>query len=272
MFEFFKGFFFRPGDKGTGDFFVQYGMSYFSWEYFLLISISIITVITLLILFYKRKWNIYKQMKICAIILTVTEICKILFFTINRQNVSLESWLPLFYCSLFIYALYFAGYGKGFIRQMGISAIFMLVVAGICGVFANDIFAGNGYPLFNFYTFYTITFHTIMIYFGYAVLISKQFTPNLKSFFAGILFVTIFFIIALAINLICHTNLMSMMPYRIQTELLYQIGSIFGDNLVPVMMYIYYTLGVFTIALLPFYILWTVKFFKNKNTIIITKN
>lgn len=36
MLEFFKGFFFRPGDKGTGDFFVQYGMSYFSGNIFCL--------------------------------------------------------------------------------------------------------------------------------------------------------------------------------------------------------------------------------------------
>lgn len=125
-------------------------------------------------------------MKIFAIILTILEILKILFFTINRKNVTLESWLPLFYCSIFTYALYFAGYGKGYIRQMGVSAIFMLVIAGICGVFVNDIFTGIGWPLFNFYTAYTIFYHTIIIYFGYAVIISKEFYPNLKTFGAGI--------------------------------------------------------------------------------------
>lgn len=46
------------------------------------------------------------------------------------------------------------------------------------------------------------------------------------------------------------------MPCRIQTVLLYQIGSIFGDNLTPLVMYIVYTVGVFAIAMLPFYILW----------------
>lgn len=101
---------------------------------------------------------------------------------------------------------------------MGVSAIFMLVIAGICGVFVNDIFTGIGWLLFNFYTAYTIFYHTIIIYFGYAVIISKEFYPNLKTFGAGILFVTIFFGIALTINLCCHANLMSMMPYRIQTK------------------------------------------------------
>lgn len=143
---------------------------------------------------------------------------------------------------------------------MGVSAIFMLVIAGICGVFVNDIFTGIGWPLFNFYTAYTIFYHTIIIYFGYAVIISKEFYPNLKTFGAGILFVTIFFGIALTINLCCHTNLMSMMPYRIQTKLLYDIGLFLGDNLTPLVMYFYYTIGVFTIALLPFYIIWFVKF------------
>lgn len=262
--NFFQGFFYRPGDAGTQDFFKKYGMSFFSWEYFLIISLSIISIITLLIFLYKRKWNIFTQMKIFAIVLSILEISKILFFTINRQNIALESWLPLFYCSLFIYALYFAGYGKGFIKQMGISAIFMLTVAGLCGIFANDIFSGVGWPLFNFYTLYSISFHTLMVYFGYGILITKNFYPTLKSFIAGILFVTIFFVLALIINLCCHTNLMSMMPYRIQTMLLYKIGSIFGDNLTPLVMYIIYTLGVFAVAMLPFYILWLIRLIKGK--------
>lgn len=258
--EFFEGFFYRPGDPNTHEHFAKYGMSLFSWEYFLLMTLSIITVAILLILFYKKKWNIYKQIRIFAIILTVLEVVKIMFFTINRANVSLESWLPLFYCSLFIYALYFAGYGKGFARQMGVSAIFMLTVAGILGVFVNDIFMGNtGWPLFNFYTFYTMTYHTIMIYFGYAIIISKEFQPNIKSFLAGIVFVSMFFVLALIINLCCHTNLMSMMPYNIQTLLLYDISSFLGDNLVPFVMYFYYTIGVFALAMLPYYIIWIVK-------------
>ena len=268
--NFFQGFFYRPGDPGTNNFFLKYGMSFFCWEYFLLMFLSVTVVITMIILLKLKNFDIYKQMRVCLVITTCLEILKILFFTINRKNVALESWLPLFYCSLFNYALYFAAFGKKFVRQMGVSAIFMLVVAGICGVFVNDIFTGRGYPLFNFYTFYTITYHTIMIYFGYAVIITKQFQPNWKNFFAGILFVTIFFVIALIINLICHTNLMSMMPYRIQTPMLYDIGSILGDKLVPLVMYFYYTIGVFAIALLPYYIMWIIKLFKlktKKNTL-----
>ena len=91
-----------------------------------------------------------------------------------------------------------------------------------------------------------------------------------KIFLAGILFVTIFIVIALIINLICHTNLMSMMPYRIKTPMLYDIGSILGDKLVPLVMYFYYTIGVFAIALLPYYIMWIIKLFKlktKKNTL-----
>ena len=260
--NFFEGFFYRPGDSGTHEFFKKYGMSFFSWEYFLLITLSLITIVTLLILLYKRKWNIYNQMKVFAIVFTFLEIMKILFFTINRKTVTLESWVPLFYCSLFIYALYFGGYGKGIIRQMGVSAIFMLVIGGICGVFINDIFQGNGWPLFNYYTLYSIFYHTIMIYFGYAVIISKEFKPNLKSFLAGILFISIFFLIALIINILCNTNLMSMMPYRIQTLLLYEISSIFGDTLTPLIIYLDYTIGVFAIALLPFYIIWIIKLIK----------
>ncbi len=213
-------------------------MSFFSWEYFLLCGLSVVWVATILYLFYKKKWNVYKQIKIFAIVLTVGEILKILFFAINNPKLIPENWVPLFYCSLFIYALYFAGYGKGFIKQMGISAIFMLVIGAYCGVFLNDIFAGNGYPLFNFYSLYTIFYHTTMIYFGYAILISGEFKLSKKSFLAGISFVSIFFVVALVVNLIFHLNLMSMMPYRIQTKLLYNIGSILGDNLTPLLMYI----------------------------------
>ena len=57
--NFFKGFLYRPGDVGTSEFFQKYGMSFFSWEYFFLVILSISTVSIFLFFLYKKKWNIY---------------------------------------------------------------------------------------------------------------------------------------------------------------------------------------------------------------------
>ena len=83
--NFFQGFFYRPGDPGTNDFFLKYGMSFFCWEYFLLMFLSVTAVITMIILLKLKNFDIYKQMRVCLVITTCLEILKILFFTINRK-------------------------------------------------------------------------------------------------------------------------------------------------------------------------------------------
>ena len=139
-----------------------------------LISLLVCFVIVGVCLLASRKmqWKtVMKLTKILAVIITLLELIKI-GYNFYFGYTWLDAWFPLSYCSLFIYALWLSGYGKGVFKKLGDAFIIMGALLGGIGFF---IFPDNvtheishlallmfiqsvlpyGYDLFKLYVFKT---------------------------------------------------------------------------------------------------------------------
>ena len=75
--------------------------------------------------------------RVMAFVFASLEIIKIFYKFKNNAVYQLDHWLPLAFCSLFIYALWMSGYGRGIVKKLGD----MYIVGGcFCGGLAFLIF------------------------------------------------------------------------------------------------------------------------------------
>ena len=153
----------------------------------------------------KEKFN--KILKITAIVVTVLELFKIVWNLINGYT-HVNFWVPLYFCSLFIYALWFSISKQEFVKSMGLSYLALAgVVSGIMFiVFPTTSF--NDYPIFHFQCIYSMLFHSVMAYVGIMVFVTKMVKVDLKLVYKYCAYCAIFMAFAVAVNLIFNGNLM----------------------------------------------------------------
>ena len=87
-------------------------------------AIAIIFSITAFLIL-KNRFNELRFRFLCrcfAIIVTALEITKIVHSFTNGYT-NLDAWVPISYCSLFIYSLWMAGFGNGTLKDAGESFI-----------------------------------------------------------------------------------------------------------------------------------------------------
>ena len=64
------------------------------------------------------KSQIKNLTKVLSVFITILEAIKI-YFNFYHGYTWINAWFPMSYCSLFIYALWLSGYGKGKYKKMG---------------------------------------------------------------------------------------------------------------------------------------------------------
>lgn len=169
------------------------------------------------------KETYFKLLKIFAIVITVLEVLKI-FLSWHEKNFQLNAWLPLFFCSLFIYALWLSSCKKPILRDLGLSYIACAaIVAGVAFViFPTTSFAW--YPIFHFKCLYSMLYHSLMIYSGIMLYVTRAFTLDLKAVLKYCVFTLSFMVFALIININFNSNLMFISnPGTVPLELLHTI-------------------------------------------------
>lgn len=95
----------------------------FSLGHMVLFLISIFLLIILL--FISKNITVHDVeilTKIMAVIITILEGMKI-YFNLYWGYKNINSWLPISYCSIFIYALWLSAYGKEKLKEIGDSFI-----------------------------------------------------------------------------------------------------------------------------------------------------
>ena len=84
----------------------------------------------------------------------------------------INTWLPISFCSIFIYALWLSGYGKGKWKETGEAFIAgVSIVAGATYL----LFPSTSltiYPTWHYLCMYSMLFHTLMVYMGILYLFS----------------------------------------------------------------------------------------------------
>lgn len=223
----------------------------FSIKHFVLLAITFICIIIAL-KFTKNmeKSKIKKLIAIITIFLWILEIIKI-GFNLSIGNASNpNTYIPLYFCSLILYAGLFSGFGKGKIKKIG--DVFLSTGGIVAGVIflVYPLTSLTTYPVFHFISIQSFVLHGLMVYIGLLILITNYVTLELKDikYYAGLIIAIS--LIAYVFNLIFDSNLMFISKNYPGTyiETIYNITGVFF----PVVM----TLAQ---AILPFYIIYGIK-------------
>lgn len=168
-----------------------------------------ITGITLALL-ASRRWGereILRATRIITAVLWVLEIAKIVFnLTVVRGN--FNDYIPLYFCSLILYAGALSSVGRGVWRRIG--DVFISTGAIVGGV-AYLIYPSTSlprYPFFHFLSFHSILLHSCMIFLGILYLRSGYCRPRPREWWKYGSLVMLICVISTVFNQITGANLM----------------------------------------------------------------
>ena len=145
--------------------------------------------------------------KIVAIVVTVLEGVKI-GYNFAYGYTWPDAWIPLAFCSLFIYASWLAGFGKGIFEKLGVG--FMIGGCPTAGLLFL-IFPTTSlqmHPIYHYLCLYSMLFHGLMLLFGLLHVFCSGYKLNLKTFGYYAAICVIFAIPALVLNGVLGCNMM----------------------------------------------------------------
>lgn len=181
----------------------------YNYKHFLsIILIGIILYISIKKTKINNKNDITKIIKYLTIIVWILEIIKIIFnFKIGNIN-NVNTYVPLYYCSILLYAGILSGFTREKLKKTG--DVFLAtggLFAGICFLISPGTSLGI-YPLFHFISFQSLFYHAVMIYLG--IIIAKYNYINVKlsdlKYYALLIFIICF--LAYIVNINFNGNLM----------------------------------------------------------------
>lgn len=181
----------------------------FTTDHFILIGITIISIIIALkFTSNKSKEKVHSIIKKITIIMCILEVVKISFNLQQNSFRDVNTYMPLYYCSILLYAGLLSSFGKGALKRAGDVC---LATGSVIGGIVFIIYPSTSlpmYPAFHFLSIHSFLFHGTMIYLG--ILINKtqyiELEQNDIKYFASV--IGIMSIVALIINKLFNGNLM----------------------------------------------------------------
>ncbi len=181
-----------------------------STEHIVFIILAVLAIILLCYFLRNIKGkSVDKYLKILAIIMPALEIIKITWETYwdikLGHGFNITGLLPLYTCSMFIYVLPFAGWGKGKVKECALAFLTTLsVFAGLTNFFIPPIF--NTYPFFSYASFMSLNYHFLMVFTGFFLVATRYYVPNFKSILKGFIPLLIFSAIVIPFDYIMFYN------------------------------------------------------------------
>lgn len=191
------------------------------------ISSAICVLLIALFVFLSRKISdraLLLVTRVLAIAIGTLEVIKIIFKLAIGEGVIIDHWVPLFYCSLFIYALFMCGFGKGVIYKIG--CVFLMTGCAIPGLLflIFPVTSLPDYPYYHFISLHSMLFHSSMVYLGIIYLKKSYVAFSKRSYLYYVIFVSVPILLSLILNPIFDSNLMLIdNPVNLPIELIYQI-------------------------------------------------
>lgn len=179
----------------------------FSATHIKIMIMSIVCIVIALVLSYKtEKKEVLKTIRVYTVILWTMETAKIIFNLI--KDAKPNSFIPLYFCSIPLYAGIMSSVGKGKVKKIG--DVFLAVggiVGGIAYIISPSTTAGT-YQAFHFITIQSFVHHSLMVYLGVLMLMKEYVSLKLRDwkYYTGIICVVS--VIAYAVNIVLDTNLM----------------------------------------------------------------
>lgn len=235
-------FFSKPGEYKPA------GM--FSIQHFSLLAITL-TIICIAFHYTKNsdKDKVKKIIRRMTIFLWILEIIKIAFnYLIGNWN-NPNNYIPLYYCSIILYAGILSGWGKGILKKVG--DIF-IATGGIVGGVLFLAYPNTSlmtYPIFHYISIQSFIFHGTMLYLGLLVNETKYVTVKLTDISYYAILILIVSIISYFVNKKLGTNFMFISNNFPNTpvEIIYKLT---GKLFTPFMIIIQATLPFYSIYFL----------------------
>ena len=181
----------------------------FSIEHFILLAITAICVaIALRFTKNMEKESVKKTIRKTTIFLWILEIIKIVFNIKNYGIDAVNKYVPLYFCSLILYAGIFSGYCKGTLKKMG--DVFLSTGGIIAGLIflLYPLTSLTSYPMFHYISVQSFVLHGIMVYVGLLMLITKYTTIEKRDIIYYSSIIVMISAVAYVVNLKCGSNLM----------------------------------------------------------------
>lgn len=181
----------------------------FTKGHFELILITVVwIIIALKNTMNKTKEEVGKIIKRCTIIMWILEIIMISFKISTGGIKNLNNYVPLYYCSLLLYAGLLSSFAKGKLKRVG--DVF-LATGGIIGGIVFMILPTTSlpaYPMLHIVSLHSFLYHGTMIYLGLLINITHYIELNASDIRYYAALVGIVCILAYIINKIFDSNLM----------------------------------------------------------------
>lgn len=151
----------------------------------------------------------------CTALLWVLEVVKILFVLLVTKSKNPNDFMPLYYCSLVLYAGLLSSLGKGRLARTG--DVFLAtggLVGGACFLCCPNTSLPR-YPVIHFISWHSFLLHGIMVFLGLLLLSRSFFTLRRKDIWHCVGMVSVISVISFAFNevynRINHTTLCNLM-------------------------------------------------------------
>lgn len=222
----------------------------FTIGHFILFLLTIVGIIVALKCTKSIK-NTKKIIKNCTIFIWIFEIVIIIFKISTGGIAHVNNYVPLYYCSILLYAGLLSSFAKGKLKRIG--DVF-LATGGIIGgalFLIYPITSLATYPMFHLVSVHSFIFHGMMVYLGLLINLTQYIELKNKDIIYYFSIVCLVAFVAYIVNQIFDSNLMFIsknFPGNVVIEFLYNTT---GKYFSLVM-----TLGQ---ATLPFYLIYALK-------------
>ncbi len=138
--------------------------------------------------------------------MTVVEVFKIALRIAKGGGT--DTWIPLYYCSLFLYAIWMTRSKKEVLSRTGYA---YLTMGGIFSACLFTLYPSTSlaiYPALHPASLHSLLYHWLMAFVGILVLWKKQFVPTARDALPYFIFVFSACIVGYFINELAHSNCM----------------------------------------------------------------
>lgn len=253
--DLFKNFFTHKDFLPSAD---QLPGTLFTPLHFAVSAICVILTVALCLWFSKKSEHTLRSLfGILWAVVVVLEITKILWETYSGTTVNFE-WggvLPLYPCSIFMYALPFAAWGRGYVRRAACGYICTL---GLLGGAINFVYPANilsNYSCVSFAGFHTLFYHGIIVFCALTILLSQYHSySGVTKWWELLLPATPFLAVSLIANAVNFSPIRSdYMFFRLDSFIFAPIGAATPEWLSVIIVYLVYLL-IHALPYLPSYL------------------
>ncbi len=156
----------------------------------------------------RSKSEIKKNIRIIVCAMWVLEIFRIGYKLYCGDLLFLESYMPLFFCSIFLYSGLFSAFGEGKLQRAG---DVVLSTGSFLGGVVFLIYPATSlpdYPAFHYVSIHSFLYHGCMVYVGILMLVTKYVKLKNTDIWIYAVSVLILCFVALLVNFCFDCNLM----------------------------------------------------------------